>query len=74
MFTSKQEKVLEKAIEKGGVTQKMLEDIYNHRATISTAVRQMVDSGFLEEDDAPNCDAARKVYFPTEKAQAMAKK
>jgi len=71
MFTEKQEKILEKAVEEGGVTQKMLEEIYQHRPTISGIVRQMVDNGFLKESNAPNYDAARKVYFPTEKTKAV---
>lgn len=71
MLTSKQEKVLEKAVEEGGVTQKMLEEIYSHRSNISDICVKMVDKGFLEEEDAPNHDSARKVYFPTEKGKVM---
>lgn len=72
MFTAKQRKILEKAAEEGGVTQKMLEDIYRHRSNISTVINKMVDKGFLEEENAPNYDAARKVYFPTEAGKALA--
>lgn len=71
MLTSKREKVIEKSIEKGGVTQEMLEDIYSYRTDISRTVQKMVDQGFLEEEKAPECDSAHKVYFPTQKGKVI---
>lgn len=71
MLTTKQEKVIEKAVEKGGVTQKMLKTVYSHRSNISEICGKMVAHGYLEESDAPNYDSARKVYFPTDKGKAM---
>lgn len=71
MLTKNQQQILEKAVEKGGVTQKMLKDVYQHKSSISDTVQKMVNRGFLEEKPAPGYDSARKVYFPTEKAEVM---
>lgn len=71
MFTKKQRQILEKAVSDGGVTQKELEDVYKHRSNISDVLGKMVDRGYLEEEEAPDCDNAQKLYSPTEKTQAV---